>query len=75
MQAEPALDIVKIQEALLGIPRSVGDFFTWGPVITDKASTCISLLHVTNYTIYIFVFECTCFAVLLLVSIVISTVT
>eukprot|EP00953_Heterococcus_sp_UTEX-ZZ885_P032159 16806-Heterococcus_DN1.PRE.5 len=24
------------QEALLGIPRSVGDFFTWGPVITDK---------------------------------------
>jgi hypothetical protein len=38
MQAEPALDIVKIQEALLGIPRSVGDFFTWGPVITDKVN-------------------------------------
>ncbi len=25
------------QEALMGVPRSVGDFFTWGPVVTTDS--------------------------------------
>ncbi|CAN0269652.1 unnamed protein product [Phaeothamnion confervicola] len=36
LQEEPPEDIVRIQESLMGFPRSVGDFFTWGPVTTDS---------------------------------------
>eukprot|EP00611_Tribonema_gayanum_P010578 TRINITY_DN2061_c0_g1_i4.p1 TRINITY_DN2061_c0_g1~~TRINITY_DN2061_c0_g1_i4.p1 ORF type:complete len:502 (-),score=90.03 TRINITY_DN2061_c0_g1_i4:1305-2810(-) len=36
MRNEPASEIMHQQEMLLGVPRSVGDFFTWGPVMTDS---------------------------------------
>ncbi|CAM9305985.1 unnamed protein product [Chrysoparadoxa australica] len=35
MQSEPLEEIIRVQEGLLGLPRSVGDFFTWGPVVTE----------------------------------------
>ncbi|CAM9755849.1 unnamed protein product, partial [Choristocarpus tenellus] len=36
LQEEPAADILRVQESLMGVPRSVGDFFSWGPVMTDS---------------------------------------
>lgn len=38
MRNEPASEIMHQQEMLIGVPRSVGDFFTWGPVMTDSVS-------------------------------------
>lgn len=37
LQSEPADEILHVQDTLLAVPRSIGDFFTWGPVITDDA--------------------------------------
>ncbi|KAL3929594.1 MAG: hypothetical protein SGBAC_012138 [Bacillariaceae sp.] len=34
LRAEAVEEIMRAQSALMGIPRSVGDFFTWGPVLT-----------------------------------------
>ncbi|CAJ1932366.1 unnamed protein product [Cylindrotheca closterium] len=34
LRAEPVEEIMRAQSALMGIPRSVGDFFTWGPTLT-----------------------------------------
>ncbi|CAN0160082.1 unnamed protein product, partial [Ectocarpus fasciculatus] len=36
LQTEPASEVMRVQESIMGLPRSVGDFFTWGPVITDR---------------------------------------
>ena len=34
MQEAPAEEVIESMDALHGFPRSVGDFFTWGPVLT-----------------------------------------
>lgn len=34
MRAERVEEIMRAQGTLMGVPRSVGDFFTWGPTLT-----------------------------------------
>ncbi len=34
MRGEPVQEIMRAQSSLMGVPRSVGDFFTWGPTLT-----------------------------------------
>ena len=36
LQTTDAAKVVEVQDALIGFPRSVGDLFTWGPVLTDE---------------------------------------
>ena len=36
LQSEPVDEIVYVQDTLQAAPRSIGDFFTWGPVLTDQ---------------------------------------
>eukprot|EP01035_Chromulina_nebulosa_P018325 gene18325-24015_t len=36
LQSEPADDLLHTQDTMMAVPRSIGDFFTWGPVITDS---------------------------------------
>lgn len=36
LQSEPADEILYVQDTLQAVPRSIGDFFTWGPVLTDQ---------------------------------------
>jgi carboxylesterase type B len=36
MRAERVEEILRAQSTLMGIPRSVGDFFTWGPTLTSE---------------------------------------
>ncbi|CAN0477572.1 unnamed protein product, partial [Ascophyllum nodosum] len=36
LQTEPVSEVMRVQESLMGVPRSVGDFFSWGPVVTDR---------------------------------------
>jgi len=38
LRAEPVEEIIRAQSSLMGIPRSVGDFFTWGPTLTEHVS-------------------------------------
>lgn len=39
MRTEAVEEIMRAQSSLMGIPRSVGDFFTWGPTLTTASST------------------------------------
>lgn len=34
LREEPISEIIRAQSSLMGIPRSVGDFFAWGPTLT-----------------------------------------
>jgi carboxylesterase type B len=36
LRTEPVEEIMRAQSSLMGIPRSVGDFFTWGPILTNE---------------------------------------
>jgi carboxylesterase type B len=36
LRAERVEEIMRAQSSLMGIPRSVGDFFTWGPTLTQE---------------------------------------
>ena len=36
LRGEKVEEIIHAQENLMGMPRSVGDFFTWGPTLTAK---------------------------------------
>jgi carboxylesterase type B len=36
LRAERVEEIMRAQSTLMGIPRSVGDFFTWGPTMTQE---------------------------------------
>ena len=36
LRAERVEEIMRAQSSLMGIPRSVGDFFTWGPTQTQE---------------------------------------
>jgi len=29
--------MMHVQDTMMAVPRSIGDFFTWGPVVTDAA--------------------------------------
>lgn len=37
LQSESADELIHVQDTLMAVPRSIGDFFTWGPVITDSS--------------------------------------
>ncbi|CAM9862422.1 unnamed protein product, partial [Discosporangium mesarthrocarpum] len=50
LQTEPVADIMRIQDSLMGVPRSVGDFFTWGPVMTDSGYRRHLAKHPKVYT-------------------------
>lgn len=34
LRGEPVEEIMRAQSSLMGIPRSAGDFFAWGPILT-----------------------------------------
>ena len=36
LRSEPVEEIMRAQSSLMGIPRSVGDFFAWGPTLTHQ---------------------------------------
>lgn len=36
LRAERVEEIMRAQSSIMGIPRSVGDFFTWGPTLTQE---------------------------------------
>jgi len=36
MRNEPVEEIMRAQSSLMGIPRSVGDFFPWAPILTGE---------------------------------------
>lgn len=42
LRAEPVEEILRAQSSLMGVPRSVGDFFTWGP--TQTSAVAVTLL-------------------------------
>eukprot|EP01039_Chlorochromonas_danica_P010261 gene10261-11356_t len=37
LQAESAEELIHVQDTLMAVPRSIGDFFAWGPVVTDAS--------------------------------------
>ena len=37
LQSESADELMHVQDTLMAVPRSMGDFFTWGPVLTDQS--------------------------------------
>jgi len=37
LQAESPDELMHIQDTMMAVPRAIGDFFTWGPVVTDTA--------------------------------------
>jgi carboxylesterase type B len=39
MRNEPVEDIMRAQSSLMGVPRSVGDFFAWGPTLTTTSTS------------------------------------
>ena len=36
LQSESPDEIIHVQDTLMAVPRNIGDFFTWGPVVTDE---------------------------------------
>ena len=36
LRTERVEEIMRAQSSLMGVPRSVGDFFTWGPTLTQE---------------------------------------
>jgi carboxylesterase type B len=36
LQSESADELIHVQDTLMAVPRNIGDFFTWGPVVTDE---------------------------------------
>jgi carboxylesterase type B len=41
LRTERVEDLIKVQSGLMGIPRSVGDFFTWSPTLTQQIQVTI----------------------------------
>jgi carboxylesterase type B len=41
LRTERVEDLIKVQSGLMGIPRSVGDFFTWSPTLTQQTQVTI----------------------------------
>eukprot|EP00529_Nitzschia_sp_RCC80_P008792 CAMPEP_0113445524 /NCGR_PEP_ID=MMETSP0014_2-20120614/3232_1 /TAXON_ID=2857 /ORGANISM="Nitzschia sp." /LENGTH=1232 /DNA_ID=CAMNT_0000336581 /DNA_START=224 /DNA_END=3922 /DNA_ORIENTATION=+ /assembly_acc=CAM_ASM_000159 len=37
MRSEAVEDLMRAQSSLMGVPRSVGDFFSWGPTLTTSS--------------------------------------
>jgi acetylcholinesterase/cholinesterase len=37
LQSEPLDELIRSQDALIAMPRSIGDFFSWGPVVTESS--------------------------------------
>ena len=36
LQSESGDELIHVQDTLMAVPRNIGDFFTWGPVVTDE---------------------------------------
>ena len=43
MRTEAVEEIMRAQSSLMGIPRSVGDFFAWGPTLTTSSAPTTSV--------------------------------
>ena len=43
LRAERVEEIMRAQSSLMGVPRSVGDFFTWSPTLTKEIKMKLSL--------------------------------
>lgn len=43
LRAERVEEILRAQSSLMGVPRSVGDFFTWSPTLTSQVKLKVSL--------------------------------
>lgn len=43
LRTEQVEEIMQAQSSFMGVPRSVGDFFTWGPTLTNKVKWNLSL--------------------------------
>ena len=43
LKAERVEEIVSAQASLMGVPRSVGDFFTWAPTLTKEVKLKLTL--------------------------------
>ena len=43
LRSERVEEIMRAQSSLMGIPRSVGDFFTWGPTLSDSLQLTLGL--------------------------------
>ena len=41
LRTERVEDLIKVQAGLMGVPRSVGDFFTWSPTLTQLTQVTI----------------------------------
>ena len=41
LRSERVEDLIRAQSTLMGVPRSVGDFFTWGPTLTQQRQITI----------------------------------
>lgn len=41
LRSERVEDILKAQSSLMGVPRSVGDFFTWAPTLTQHTTVTL----------------------------------
>ena len=67
LQSEPVDEIIYVQDTLQAAPRSIGDFFTWGPVLTDQHYSrevrlrpgMIIPFH--SFVFFCFVFFCVCY--------------
>jgi carboxylesterase type B len=50
LRGEPVEEIMRAQSSLMGIPRSVGDFFAWGPTLTHHRTLYSSSSSSSNPT-------------------------
>ena len=48
LRAERVEEIMRAQSSLMGIPRSVGDFFTWGPTQTQELKISLGVKRGTG---------------------------
>jgi hypothetical protein len=51
LRAERVEEIMRAQSSLMGIPRSVGDFFTWGPTQTQELKISLGGIGVNRATV------------------------
>ena len=49
LRAERVEEIIAAQSSLMGVPRSVGDFFTWGPVLTREVKYAVDYKHAIDW--------------------------
>jgi len=53
LRSEKVEEIMAAQASLMGVPRSVGDFFTWGPTLTKESKVKIRLVILSFLILHI----------------------